>query len=264
MTVSQFAKLHHVNKRTLHYYDNIGLFSPCHKGENNYRYYDYLQSMEFEYIRMLKEQNMGIQEIKDFLNNPGEDKFMQIAESKVQEIDDKIEKLKTSREILTDKIDKLKRCQKIQDGEIRIVPCQEERYFTTPYDFKEEDLSTLASHIKNVWTPEQYRNGIGSYLSIEKIENNDWEHYDGLFILATDDSDGPNIIIRPKGTYLCGYHKGSWDKLPCLYQKMLRFANDRHLTLTGYAYETGLNDFAISNMEQYVTQILIRIQAPDE
>ena len=26
LTVSQFAKLHHVNKRTLHYYDSIGLF----------------------------------------------------------------------------------------------------------------------------------------------------------------------------------------------------------------------------------------------
>lgn len=40
MTISQFAKLHKVNKRTLHYYDEIGLFSPSSKGENGYRYYD--------------------------------------------------------------------------------------------------------------------------------------------------------------------------------------------------------------------------------
>ncbi len=30
-TIAQFAKLHDVNKRTLHYYDNIGLFSPQKK-----------------------------------------------------------------------------------------------------------------------------------------------------------------------------------------------------------------------------------------
>lgn len=36
LTTSQFAKLHEVNKRTLHYYDSIGLFSPIEKGENNY------------------------------------------------------------------------------------------------------------------------------------------------------------------------------------------------------------------------------------
>ena len=28
LTTAQFAKLHEVNKRTLHYYDDIGLFSP--------------------------------------------------------------------------------------------------------------------------------------------------------------------------------------------------------------------------------------------
>ena len=40
LTTAQFAKLHEVNKRTLHYYDEIGLFSPREKGENGYRYYD--------------------------------------------------------------------------------------------------------------------------------------------------------------------------------------------------------------------------------
>ena len=34
LTIAQFAKLHNVNKRTLHYYDKIGLFSPNYKGEN--------------------------------------------------------------------------------------------------------------------------------------------------------------------------------------------------------------------------------------
>ena len=67
LTTAQFAKLHNVNKRTLHYYDYIGLFFPCHKGENGYRYYDYSQSIDFEYIRMLKEINLSIEEIKDFI-----------------------------------------------------------------------------------------------------------------------------------------------------------------------------------------------------
>ena len=60
LTTAQFAKLHEVNKRTLHYYDDIGLFSPNTKGENGYRYYDLSQSVDFEYIRILKELNMSI------------------------------------------------------------------------------------------------------------------------------------------------------------------------------------------------------------
>ena len=68
LTTSQFAKLHHVNKRTLHYYDSIGLFSPKWKGANGYRYYDYAQSMEFAFIRMLKELNLRIDEIKEIVD----------------------------------------------------------------------------------------------------------------------------------------------------------------------------------------------------
>ena len=53
-TTGDFAKLHGVNKRTLHYYDEAGLFSPQHKGENGYRYYSFEQSMEFELIVTLR------------------------------------------------------------------------------------------------------------------------------------------------------------------------------------------------------------------
>lgn len=47
-TAGQFARLHQLNKRTLHYYDDIGLFSPAYKGENGYRYYTYQQSAQLE------------------------------------------------------------------------------------------------------------------------------------------------------------------------------------------------------------------------
>ena len=60
LTTAQFAQLHGINKRTLHYYDAIGLFSPIYKGDNNYRYYDYSQSIELEYILMLKELHMSL------------------------------------------------------------------------------------------------------------------------------------------------------------------------------------------------------------
>ena len=36
LTTAQFARLHEVNKRTLHYYDEIGLFRPLTKAENGY------------------------------------------------------------------------------------------------------------------------------------------------------------------------------------------------------------------------------------
>ena len=45
-----------------------------------------------------------------------------------------------------------------------------------------------------------------------------------------------------------------------MYEKMLKYAEENYLKLTGYAYENGLNDFAICNENEYVTQILIKIK----
>ena len=94
LTIAQFAKLHNVNKRTLHYYDKIGLFSPNYKGENNYRYYSNLQSIDFEYIRMFKELNMSIEEIKTYIKNPNSKDFIKIVNEKSREIEEQNHKIK--------------------------------------------------------------------------------------------------------------------------------------------------------------------------
>jgi DNA-binding transcriptional MerR regulator len=39
LTVKQVSKLAHITTRTLHYYDQIGLFKPDFIGDNGYRYY---------------------------------------------------------------------------------------------------------------------------------------------------------------------------------------------------------------------------------
>ena len=51
-TTGQFAKLNGINRRTLHYYDEIGLFSPEFKEENGYRYYTCFQTVQLELTRL--------------------------------------------------------------------------------------------------------------------------------------------------------------------------------------------------------------------
>lgn len=260
MTVAEFAGLHGVNKRTLHYYDNIGLFSPRHKGENQYRYYDYMQSIEFEYIHMLKELNMSIEEIKTYMDKPCEEEFLKLADRKMIEIDMEIRKLRKTRHILENKKQQVILSREIEDCTIKIVECEEERYLMTVFTFEEDDLEKLAVHINDVWGIEQYRMGVGSYISTEKIKSGDFENYDGLFTPAQKGRGKSNVKIRPKGKYLYAWKKGNWDKLPELYREILKYTEEKEINLTGNAYEIGLNDFAIADMNEYVTQVMIRIE----
>lgn len=68
-TIGQFAAIHGVTKKTLMWYDEIGLLKHAVIGENGYRYYTYFQSPTLETILMLRELNVSIPEIQTFLSN---------------------------------------------------------------------------------------------------------------------------------------------------------------------------------------------------
>ncbi|MDU4892145.1 MAG: MerR family transcriptional regulator [Clostridium sp.] len=63
-TTGEFAKLVGVTKHTLFHYDDIGVFSPEIKKDNDYRYYSVFQIEAFYVIYTLKELEMPLKEIK--------------------------------------------------------------------------------------------------------------------------------------------------------------------------------------------------------
>lgn len=260
LTTAQFAKLHNINKRTLHYYDNIGLFSPKTKGENRYRYYDLSQSIEFEYILMLKELNMSIDEIEEYIKRPTEEKFINLAVEKEVEINNQIKRLKLIKKMIHQKKNQIELCQSLDKSKIEITECKEEKLLILPYDFDDEDISKSFSYMSQAWSIEQIRMGVGAIVSIEKVLQNDFSNYDGIYTPALNHTSKKNIFHKPKGTYITYYHRGEWDTLPYAYKQIIEYAKKKNLKMTGYAYEIGINEFAISREEDYVTKISIRIE----
>lgn len=67
LTIGQFASLHGINKKTLMWYDEIGLFAPAFiSPENGYRYYNYYQSPVLETILLLRELDVPLNDIQAF------------------------------------------------------------------------------------------------------------------------------------------------------------------------------------------------------
>ena len=195
LTTAQFAKLHEVNKRTLHYYDEIGLFHPLTKAENGYRYYDISQSIDFEYIRMLKELNMSIEEIEAYRKNPTPANFLKIVNEKEKEIDKQIQKLKDIKTVMQRKKAKIAFCETLQEQEIRIEECKSERLFVYPYDFSKDDISEIFSHLKDIWGIEQIRMGMGSFISLDNVYKMNFDKYEGIYTIALNKKSVPNKTL---------------------------------------------------------------------
>lgn len=260
LTTAQFAKLHNINKRTLHYYDNIGLFSPNTKGENGYRYYDLSQSIEFEYILMLRELNMSIDEIEEYVKRPTEEKFISLATAKEVEINNQIKRLKLIKKTIHEKKNQIELCQSLTTPNIELIECKEEKLLILPYSFDDNDISKSFSYMVESWSIEQIRMGVGGMISIEKVLQNDFSKYDGIYTPALHPTSKKNIFRKPQGTYIIYYHRGEWSTLPYAYRQIIEFAEKNNLEMSGYAYEIGMNEFTLSNEKDYVTKIMIKIR----
>ena len=117
----EFARLNGVNKRTLHYYHEIGLFHPAVIGENGYHYYTCFQSVELELIRMLGKLGVPLETIKSYREHPSHTSFSQIAMHQKQLIDHSMEQLMAARAFLQKKSDKLELGMKARHGSVELV-----------------------------------------------------------------------------------------------------------------------------------------------
>lgn len=68
--IGEAAKKAGVSKRTLHYYDSIGLFKPGYIAENSYRYYTEEDMDKLQRITLFRSMGMPISEIKRVINSP--------------------------------------------------------------------------------------------------------------------------------------------------------------------------------------------------
>ena len=78
----EFARLNGINKRTLHYYNDIGLFCPEVIGENGYHYYTCFQTVQLELILTLRRIGLSIDDIKSYVNHSSEVPFHEILDNK--------------------------------------------------------------------------------------------------------------------------------------------------------------------------------------
>ena len=266
LTVNEFARLHNVNKRTLHYYDSIGVFSPQWVGENGYRYYTYTQNSDFEIILALRELGMSIEEIKAYKKNRNTDDLCEILLEKSKKIDEKIKTLKSIKSILNEKRENLILAKSEQVEKIDVVKLKAQYLLLTDVSrIADEDEMDKKAYKDFAEYQSQgdmmmraFNCGYGSMLEINDVMSGNYDDYKYLFVKIPEPQRKKKLFVKPAGMYLRGFCKGDWDKIPETYERMKRYAKRNNLELTGYSYEEGINEMcmaAAENMEEYVTEI---------
>ena len=95
MTVKEISKIAGISARTLHYYDEIGLFTPSEKSEAGYRLYDDKALEKLQQILFFREFDISLKEIKSIMENPNLDRnqILQMQKEMLMAKKERIEKL---------------------------------------------------------------------------------------------------------------------------------------------------------------------------
>ncbi len=265
LTIGQFAALHGINKKTLMWYDEIGLFKPAAiNPDNGYRCYNYYQSPILETILLLRELDVSITEIQNFMINRSAENLKCLLDEKIAELDMQIMHLQAVRKTVSNHRQNMNTLLTMDLSEISIVEKEKRCLVTVDIDQNvtfEKEVELITAQTSKYQLGRLHDASYGSMIPIESILSGKFDDYTKLFIEIPLPDHKSGLHIQPKGKYLKAFHKGSWDTIPLRYQEILTYAHREGLTLCGYSYEKGINETVIDRVEDYIVQIEIPLLA---
>ena len=263
-TIGQFAKLHEINKKTLMWYDEIGLLKPAVIKENGYRYYSYQQSFILEIILMLRELNVSIPDIQQFLQNRTAQSLEKLFSDQIENLDQTIQHLKMLQKSLDKKRQDMTMLNHLDLSEISIITKNEPHYLglvdISQTDSLEDKLDKATIGAKKYHLHRLYDASYGSMLSVDNIYKGNFDHCCALYLELPLQMKDQALHIQPAGNYLRAFCKFGLPRLALRYQEILLYAKEHNITFCGFSYEKGINGIVIDSFDDFIMQIEIPIQ----
>ena len=267
-TTGEFAKLCNVKKQTLFHYDNIGILKPEITGENGYRYYSAMQLDTFNTISMLKELDMPLADIREYLNsrNPGD--FVTLLREQLVLADEKIAELQWLKSFIQRRINITLDGMNAQHNRIYLEERPEEYYIITEYKGSSDDRDiypAMAKHIKYCHDNQIYSPyGIGALVPVtEEFTSENSYNYSHLYtkIEPVDITTRENVTVIPPRTYAVIVSTEGYSLLHTMYLKLLKFAGDNGFKKEEYFFEdTLLDDMSRFSYDDYVLRISLPLK----
>ncbi|MDD7753947.1 MAG: MerR family transcriptional regulator [Clostridiales bacterium] len=266
-SIGEISKLFDINKKTLRYYDEIGLFKPSFVNkDNNYRYYTLDQFQYLETIKYLKELGLSLDKIKYNLTNLNSEDVINSLEEQNNIIDTKISELQLIKQKINKKIIQIKDSTRNDLLEtIREVDFNERQAVRLRHSIKTDyDIEfSLRKLIKMSDNKIFLTYGlVGVSISRDDLIDRKYDEYKSIFIMIEEEKYDKSLIkIFPKGTYVCIRFKGVHKDAPPYYEKLINYINKQGYEIIDDSLEMELTDPSLSLTDEEVImelQILVK------
>ncbi|QGY42093.1 MerR family transcriptional regulator [Pseudodesulfovibrio cashew] len=266
--IGDMSKICNMSRKTLRYYDEIGLIPSQRHDYNNYRYYTYESLLAVPVIKYYKQMGFSLEEMKEFIKGDSKNVYRRLQ----RRFQDKISELETEQEMIR------RKCVSVKDWHALIQEAE---------TVLENDISEVGSKFVDsstlLYYDQVFENDIeGSIINLEftnYIESLGNETTGPVLIRFSSMQDRvenraqpvkilqkPLMPVKDKHAYHFGgqmmvscYHLGPHESIHETYRKISCWAREKGYDLAEEVYERYVTDYwTTRNSARYVTEILIK------
>lgn len=262
-TTGEFAKILGVTKHTLFYYDEIGLFSPAVKNEENgYRYYFVWQIDTFQTLSVLQKLGMPLKEIKEYLENRGVEQLLPILVEKEREIDGEIETLVNIKKFISREI------ETISDVKYMTLDKPFQTYLPEEYlmvsevkgDSDKELATEIGKHVKNSGKYHIIVATVGAMCFYTDLKQGEFGKYRKVYTRLDKKIPAVSLQVKPAGEYAVVYYKGYRESMEYPYPLIEAYAEREGILLGECWYEDFIvDDLTAADYDDYIVKISVPI-----
>lgn len=260
----EFAKICDVKKQTLFHYDDIGLFSPAIVDDKGYRYYSTNQIELFHVIQILRDLNMSLNEIKNYLDDRSAESLFDLFTKKSREIDKKVDELIWQKDYMKRKLAIIEEVLP-KEKDIVLVEERDEEYFVAteyhgPDDERniERGISKHLSYCESIDVYSSYM--IGCMIPTDTVPTPKYYNYTHFYTKLDPKDVHKKTHTKPAGTYAAIYHVGGYDTIYDNYTKLVNFCTEKGYTIGNYFYENEIvNEMVVKKIRDFVIRIDVQI-----
>lgn len=223
----QFADMCKVEKRTLHYYDEIDLLKPIEVNENGYRTYYAAQFETMSMIKALQSVGMSLGDIKRLMKENDLLHCKIVLNNQIALLKEKQEELKKAEEILSQTTEQLEHYLEIGCGKFFIEKIQDTYLITEEI---QEESPLYVNYLTNGYT-------LGVIIN-EEVSSRP------KYIFRKANSINDSNAIKPAGTYACIYQSVPNGKVAEAINLFIELLSLKQIVTEGPLYIDSIaNDF---------------------
>lgn len=266
-TTGELSQLCKIPRKTLLYYDKLGLITPEVIDENGYRYYKRSQLFLLQLILTLRQLDVPIAQIKEYLANRSLANYQELFNERIAAFDQQITHLKAMKAGLKQALVDLEKMDNLQLDKIIIEQKPAEYLYISNQTEEEECFKKRSTHIANMFAKLQKEvavttNSFGYIYNAKILQDFNPQHIEYYFYTLSkalpakhcyEKSAGSYATLNFQGVYMFNNKKNL--------QAMAAFLAEHNLQALSPLYVTSLCDYwTTGDMDKYIYRLEVKVK----